>query len=194
MGEAADEMRRRGTPGADSPSAPPATPRAEEPSPGGQATGGAEATDATEATEEIRTEIEQTRAEMSETINAIEERLSPQHIKEQAKETIRDATIGRAERTATSAGAAARQAGSRARATLGQLAGRAQRQVGHLGTRAQQQAQRAQGQFQRTLQDKPSTAVALTLAVAAAVGVVLVVLRRPRFRKSRRIVVPSLPI
>jgi ElaB/YqjD/DUF883 family membrane-anchored ribosome-binding protein len=56
--------------------------------------------------EEIRENIEQTRAEMSETINAIQERLSPDHLKEQvkeqvreqfqeAKETVRQATIGK---------------------------------------------------------------------------------------------------
>jgi ElaB/YqjD/DUF883 family membrane-anchored ribosome-binding protein len=52
--------------------------------------------------EEIRTEIEQTRAEMSQTIDAIQERLSPhrlaQEAQESVKETVRDATIGRAER------------------------------------------------------------------------------------------------
>jgi ElaB/YqjD/DUF883 family membrane-anchored ribosome-binding protein len=54
--------------------------------------------------EEIRAGIEHTRAEMSETINAIQERLSPENIKEQAweqfedaKQSVRDATIGRVE-------------------------------------------------------------------------------------------------
>lgn len=42
------------------------------------------------ATEEIRAEIEQTRAEMSETIEAIQERLSPDHLKEQAQEQFQD--------------------------------------------------------------------------------------------------------
>ena len=53
--------------------------------------GGYEAT-----TSQIETDIEQTRAEMSETINAIQERLSPQHIAEQAREAVYDATIGTA--------------------------------------------------------------------------------------------------
>jgi len=59
-------------------------------------------------TAEIRAGIEQTRSEMSETIGAIQERLSPEHLKEQVKEqvkeqfqevkaTVRDATIGKAE-------------------------------------------------------------------------------------------------
>ncbi|PLS78530.1 MAG: hypothetical protein CYG59_18050 [Chloroflexi bacterium] len=41
-------------------------------------------------TEEIRAEIEQTRADMSETIEAIQERLSPSHLKEQAQEQFQD--------------------------------------------------------------------------------------------------------
>src|SRR5687767_4497607 len=48
-------------------------------------------------TAEIRAEIEHTRAEMSETIDEISERLSPTHIKEQVVEQVREATIGRAE-------------------------------------------------------------------------------------------------
>jgi ElaB/YqjD/DUF883 family membrane-anchored ribosome-binding protein len=64
-------------------------------------------TDVEEAAE-IRENIEQTRAEMSETINAIQERLSPANLKEQvmeevreqfqeAKDTVRQATIGKVE-------------------------------------------------------------------------------------------------
>jgi hypothetical protein len=68
-----------------------------------------------ENTAEIRAGIEQTRSEMSETIEAIQERLSPQHLKEQvkdtvreqfyeAKETVREATIGKAEEFMRNAG------------------------------------------------------------------------------------------
>lgn len=45
--------------------------------------------------EQIRADIAQTRAEMAETIDAIQEKLSPQRVMEQAKETVRDATVGR---------------------------------------------------------------------------------------------------
>jgi len=62
----------------------------------------------TEETEEIRAQIEETRSGMSQTIDQITERLSPTNIKEQVKEqvieqyeevkdTVREATIGRAE-------------------------------------------------------------------------------------------------
>jgi cell division septum initiation protein DivIVA len=66
-------------------------------------------------TAEIRAGIDQTRVEMSETIDAIQDRLNPQHIKEQVKEqvreqfhevkaTVRDATIGKAENMVRHAG------------------------------------------------------------------------------------------
>lgn len=69
---------------------------------------GAGETESAEDTTEIRAGIEETRAEMTETINAIQERLNPQHLKEQVKEqvleqvqeaktAVREATIGKAE-------------------------------------------------------------------------------------------------
>jgi ElaB/YqjD/DUF883 family membrane-anchored ribosome-binding protein len=44
-----------------------------------------------------REQIEQTRAEMSGTIDAIKDRLSPQNLVEQAKDTVYGATVGRAQ-------------------------------------------------------------------------------------------------
>jgi len=69
---------------------------------------GANEIETTEDTSEIRAGIEETRAEMSGTIEAIQERLNPQHLKEQVKDqvreqfqevkaTVREATIGKAE-------------------------------------------------------------------------------------------------
>ena len=68
-------------------------------------------------TEQIRAEIEDTRAEMSQTINEIQERLSPEHLVGQVKETVREATIGKVERvmeTISEATEPARQAMGRA--------------------------------------------------------------------------------
>lgn len=73
--------------------------------------------------EQIREGIEQTRVEMSGTIDAIQERLNPERIKEQVseavqervetvKENVYDATIGRAERMASNFGDSARETGS----------------------------------------------------------------------------------
>lgn len=51
-----------------------------------------------ENAEQIRSDIEDTRTEMSQTINEIQERLSPEHLMGQVKETVREATIGKVEK------------------------------------------------------------------------------------------------
>lgn len=53
--------------------------------------------DFNENAEQIRADIEDTRTEMSQTINEIQERLSPEHLMGQVKETVREATIGKVE-------------------------------------------------------------------------------------------------
>lgn len=55
--------------------------------------------EATEAVE-IRAEIEETRVEMGGTLHELGDRLEPGHLMDQAKENVRDATIGRVEETA----------------------------------------------------------------------------------------------
>jgi ElaB/YqjD/DUF883 family membrane-anchored ribosome-binding protein len=77
-------------------------------------------------TEEIRVEIEQTRAELGETLDAIQERLNPHvlmdqakeqiaetkdHLVDQAKDAVREATIGRAEHMVQNASDTARETG-----------------------------------------------------------------------------------
>lgn len=47
--------------------------------------------------ERTRAEIERTRADMSETVDAIQGRLSPDNLKEQAKDRVKEATVGRAQ-------------------------------------------------------------------------------------------------
>lgn len=42
-----------------------------------------------------RAEIERTRADMGETVDAIQERLSPESLKEQAKDRVKEATVGK---------------------------------------------------------------------------------------------------
>ena len=54
--------------------------------------------DTSSETERIKAEIEDTRAELGQTINEIQERLSPEHLMGQVKETVREATIGKVER------------------------------------------------------------------------------------------------
>ena len=48
--------------------------------------------------DEIRSQIEQTRAEMSDTIDAIQSRLSPKRVLADAKDAVTDATVGRVKR------------------------------------------------------------------------------------------------
>jgi hypothetical protein len=55
-------------------------------------------------TREIRAEIAQTREEMSETIEAIQDRLTPAHLVEQAKETVRDAASRKMQQMKNTAG------------------------------------------------------------------------------------------
>ena len=71
-------------------------------------------------TEEIKSGIEQPRTEMSQTIDAIQEKLNPQHIVEQAKESVREATIGRVEDMVNNATYTARGAGSSLMETIKQ--------------------------------------------------------------------------
>lgn len=47
--------------------------------------------------ETTRIEIERTRAGMGETVDAIQERLSPENLKEQAKDRVKEATVGKAQ-------------------------------------------------------------------------------------------------
>ena len=65
--------------------------------------GRADRDEATADTTIIRAEIHETRGRMGDTIEEIGERLNPKHLKEQVKENIRDATIGRVETMAQSA-------------------------------------------------------------------------------------------
>lgn len=62
-------------------------------------------------TAELRAEIDATREEMSGTLGAIGDRLDPERLMNQAKETVRGATIGKVEDAVTNAGETAKGAG-----------------------------------------------------------------------------------
>ena len=62
------------------------------------------ATDLEENPEQLRADIEDTRAEMTQTLNEIQERLSPEHLMGQVKETVREATVGKVEQFMHKAG------------------------------------------------------------------------------------------
>jgi hypothetical protein len=65
----------------------------------------------TRRTEAIRSDIEQTRAELSETIDAIQDRLRPANLASQAKDTVRKATVGKVKQMADNARSSLRSRG-----------------------------------------------------------------------------------
>ena len=64
--------------------------------------------------DQIREQIERTREDMSHTLNELQQRLSPQHLADQAKATVREATVGRVHGLVGSAGDTASQVAVRA--------------------------------------------------------------------------------
>jgi uncharacterized protein DUF3618 len=64
---------------------------------------------------EIKAEIEQTRVEMQQTIAEIQDRLSPSRLAEQAKSSVREATIGRVSNMAQRAGRTASEVATHTR-------------------------------------------------------------------------------
>ena len=77
-------------------------------------------TDDVENTELLRAEIEDTRADMSQTINEIQERLSPENVMDQVKEKVREATVGKVERVMSRVGETIGEVTEPAREVLGQ--------------------------------------------------------------------------
>jgi ElaB/YqjD/DUF883 family membrane-anchored ribosome-binding protein len=59
--------------------------------------------------EEIRNEIKKTRANISQTIDTLQDRLDPERLKDEARTVVRDATIGRLEDMANNVGRKARR-------------------------------------------------------------------------------------
>jgi hypothetical protein len=64
-----------------------------------------------ESSDDIRGDIEQTRANMGGTIDAIQERLSPERLTQQAKDAVHDATIGKVSQTMNDMTDSAREGG-----------------------------------------------------------------------------------
>lgn len=88
------------------------------------------ADDYDENTEQLRADIEDTRTDMAQTINEIQERLSPEHLMSQVKETVREATIGKVGRAMSSVGETIAEVAEPAR----EMAGRAGNAIKEVGT------------------------------------------------------------
>jgi ElaB/YqjD/DUF883 family membrane-anchored ribosome-binding protein len=82
---------------------------------------GAFATPSSDDPDVIREQIERTREDMSQTINELQERLSPQHLAQQARESVREATVGRVQQLVGSAGDTATQVARRAQEAAGPM-------------------------------------------------------------------------
>ncbi len=67
----------------------------------------------------IKQQIERTREGMSETINELQQRLSPQHLADQAKASVREATVGRMQHFMGAAGDTATHVAGRAQEAAG---------------------------------------------------------------------------
>ena len=83
-----------------------------------------------ENTEQLRADIEDTRADMSQTLNEIQERLSPENLMDQAKEAVRDATLGKVEKAMGQVGETLSAVTEPAR----EMAGRAGNAIKEVGT------------------------------------------------------------
>ena len=90
----------------------------------------ADSTEYDENTEQLRADIEDTRADMSQTLNEIQERLSPENLMDQAKEAVRDATIGKVEKVMGQVGETLSAVTEPAR----EVAGRAGNAIKEVGT------------------------------------------------------------
>jgi ElaB/YqjD/DUF883 family membrane-anchored ribosome-binding protein len=102
MSERTDDVRRDPNPLVDSVDGPEVVRSQIGPDPalGGGVGGGAVVDEAEVERVEIertRAEIERTRADMGETVDAIQQRLSPESLKEQAKDRVKEATVGKAQ-------------------------------------------------------------------------------------------------
>jgi ElaB/YqjD/DUF883 family membrane-anchored ribosome-binding protein len=104
---------------------PPAPTPAYTPSPAGDTAGGSGSGAATPETAEIRAEIEQRRANISETIDEIQQRLSPGNIVSQATDNLKEATRSGARRVASSASETASQVAGSTRELADTVATRA---------------------------------------------------------------------
>ena len=155
-------------------------------------------------TAEIRSDIEQTRADMTETIDAIQEKLRPGSIVSSATDTVRNATVGRMKDMASSArdtfrgDAAAHYSrnygvveriranpipAALATASLAWIAfrGRPSRRLGpaiYSPTGGENATSTARSRVQQFLRDNPLAAGALAAAVGASVGMALPETRR----------------
>lgn len=119
--------------------------------------------DAGATVEEIRADIENTRAEMSETIEAIQEKLSPQHIRDEVKEKLHDATLGRVQHAAENAREKIETVGEHLESVVAPVARDAGEKVGAAGATLKEKGRGLLG----TIKRNPLPAVLFVAGVSA---------------------------
>jgi ElaB/YqjD/DUF883 family membrane-anchored ribosome-binding protein len=90
-------------------------------SPGGTSAGGGATTSGDPDVQQLKAEISETQAELQQTVAEIQERLSPSHLKEQATDAVRDATVGRVQHMMTHAGETLGQVAENTRDVAGRM-------------------------------------------------------------------------
>lgn len=156
-------------------------------------------TDTTQSPDEIRGQIEQTRADMSETIDALQEKLDPQRIKARAVDSVKEkaqrrvqqakATVqagaAQAKDTASSLSAQAQQAIQQAPGTLQRLPAEAPDRLRALGNEARLQTARTVDRVQRLRRDDPDAFRRLVIGASAALGALVLLVARIRAVRGR---------
>jgi hypothetical protein len=120
--------------------------------------------------EEIRQDIERTRAEMGETIDDIQERLSPENI----KENVRQQTIGKAQEATHEASIRVNVVGSKIVERATPVLEQVENNTGPLG----EQIRRGRGRYQKLQEDNPELAAAIPIGILVVLVLLWILLRR----------------
>lgn len=115
--------------------------------------------------DEIRSDIEETRSEMGETIDAIQGRVGPEHL----KETVRKETIGRARVIADQTTARVRESSSKLVERAEPALEQARSQARPIIDQAQQNLQRGRTRFQELQKENPPLAYGIVAGILAVV-------------------------
>jgi hypothetical protein len=163
MGERADEVRPPQEPRrySDEPIAPEEPARTAEPVEG-------------KDPEEIRRDIERTREEMGETIDAIQERISPENI----KDNVRQQTIGRAKEFVDDASARVRETSAILVDKAEPVLEHARDKIGPVGEQAEEQLKRGRARYRQLQEENPTVARMLPIGLLAAIVFLWLLLRR----------------
>lgn len=128
-----------------------------------------ERADAPPEIERTRARIEETRAELGETIEAIKEKLSPEQLAEQAKEAVREATVGRAQQAVSGAMETARETATHAARAARQAASSAGEGTRNIGYALAAITQSLRKRFRQELRRDPLFRTAVYVALGAVI-------------------------